>query len=104
VRIALRAADDYGSFLAFGIATLFGVQALTNLCVAMAILPTKGLTLPLISYGGSSLLVNAAAVGVVLSISRPRREIVPKEEAPKAPLPSASAVVLTSADEGAAGW
>ncbi len=104
VRIALRAADDYGSFLAFGIATLFGVQALTNLCVAMAILPTKGLTLPLISYGGSSLLVNAAAVGVVLSISRPRREIVPKEEAPKAQLPSASAVVLTSADEGAAGW
>ncbi len=104
VKIALRAADDYGSFLAFGIATLFGVQALTNLCVAMAILPTKGLTLPLISYGGSSLLVNAAAVGVVLSISRPRREIVPKEEAPKAPLPSASAVVLTSADEGAAGW
>ena len=104
VRIALRAADDYGSFLAFGIATLFGVQALTNLAVAMTLLPTKGLTLPLISYGGSSLLVNAAAVGVVLSISRPRREIVPKEEAPSASLPSASAVVLTSADEGAAKW
>src|ERR1051326_8007426 len=58
VRIALRAPDDYGSFLAFGIATMFGVQALTNLAVAMAILPTKGLTLPLVSYGGSSLLVN----------------------------------------------
>jgi cell division protein FtsW len=46
VKHALAADDDYGSFLAFGIATLFGVQALTNLCVAMAILPTKGLTLP----------------------------------------------------------
>jgi len=106
VKVALRAADDYGSFLAFGIATLFGVQALTNLCVAMAILPTKGLTLPLISYGGSSLLVNAAAIGVLLSISRPRRTIGKasasneKRELP----PSASGVVIASADEGAAGW
>src|SRR4029453_16710137 len=64
VKIALEASDDYGSFMAFGIATLFGVQALVNLAVAMAILPTKGLTLPFMSYGGSSLLVNAAAVGV----------------------------------------
>ncbi len=108
VRIAFSAADDYGSFLAFGISTLFGVQALTNLAVAMAILPTKGLTLPFISYGGSSLLVNAAAIGVLLGISRPRRQLAragPKrEEAPQGPLPSASAVVLTSADEGAAEW
>lgn len=72
VKVALEAADDYGSFLAFGIATMFGIQALTNLAVAMAILPTKGLTLPFLSYGGSSLLVNAAAVGILLSISRPR--------------------------------
>jgi len=69
VKIALDAADDYGSFLAFGIATLFGVQALTNLCVAMAILPTKGLTLPFISYGGSSLLANALVVGLLLALS-----------------------------------
>lgn len=73
VKIALEAADDYASFLAFGIATMFGVQALTNLAVAMAILPTKGLTLPFLSFGGSSLLVNAAAAGILLSISRPRR-------------------------------
>jgi cell division protein FtsW len=110
VKIALGAADDYGSFLGFGIATLFGVQALTNLAVAMAILPTKGLTLPFISYGGSSLLVNAAAIGVLLSISRPRRRVAPPTAVRKAdeekaePAPSASAVVLTSADEGAAGW
>lgn len=106
VKVALRAADDYGSYLAFGIATLFGVQALTNLCVAMAILPTKGLTLPLISYGGSSLMVNAAAVGVLLSISRPRRALEPEPQKPveKIDLPSASGVVIASADEGAAGW
>src|SRR4029453_1926863 len=77
VKIALEAADDYGSFLAFGIATMFGVQALTNLAVAMAILPTKGLTLPFLSYGGSSLLVNAAAAGILLSISRPRTALAP---------------------------
>lgn len=72
VKIALEAEDDYGSFLAFGISTLFGVQALINFAVAMAVLPTKGLTLPFVSYGGSSLLVNAAAVGVLLNISRKR--------------------------------
>lgn len=70
VRTALRAPDDYGSFLAFGVATLFGVQALINLAVALAMLPTKGLTLPFVSFGGSSLLVNAAAAGLLLSVSR----------------------------------
>jgi cell division protein FtsW len=70
VRTALRAPDDYGSYLAFGISTMFGVQALVNLSVALSILPTKGLTLPFISFGGSSLLVNAAAAGILLNISR----------------------------------
>jgi cell division protein FtsW len=70
VRAAYRAPDDYGSYLAFGISTMFGVQALVNLSVALAILPTKGLTLPFLSFGGSSLLVNAAAAGILLNISR----------------------------------
>jgi cell division protein FtsW len=70
VRAALRAPDDFGAFLAFGLSTMFGVQALVNLAVALAILPTKGLTLPFVSFGGSSLLVNAAAAGILLSISR----------------------------------
>lgn len=107
VKIALEAHDDYGSFLAFGISTMFGMQALTNLAVAMAILPTKGLTLPFMSYGGSSLLVNAAAVGLLLNISRPRREELrakPAAPATDGPAPSASAVVATSAEQGAAGW
>lgn len=110
VKVALSAHDDYGSFLAFGIATLFGIQALTNLAVAMAILPTKGLTLPFLSYGGSSLLVNAAAVGILLSISRKHYAQVDAVSAAKVeqatPAPSASAVVMSQgeAGEGAAGW
>jgi cell division protein FtsW len=55
--------------LAFGLSTMFGVQALVNLSVALAILPTKGLTLPLVSFGGSSLLVNCLAAGILLNIS-----------------------------------
>jgi cell division protein FtsW len=109
VKIALEAQDDYGSYLAFGISTLFGVQSLTNLAVAMAIFPTKGLTLPFLSYGGSSLLVNAMAAGILLSISRPRTATADlgSNERTKRAAPSASALVATSADEGAvggAGW
>ena len=74
VRAAFRAPDDYGTYLAFGLSTLFALQALINLAVAMSLLPTKGLTLPFISYGGSSLLVNAMAAGVLLSVSRHTQE------------------------------
>ncbi|WP_437494772.1 putative lipid II flippase FtsW [Sorangium sp. So ce1014] len=107
VKIALEADDDYGSFMAFGIATLFGVQAMTNLAVAMAILPTKGLTLPFLSYGGSSLLVNAAAAGILLSISRSRTPVASQQRgaagaSPVPNAPSASAVVVASAEEGGA--
>ncbi len=101
VRIALTACDDYGSFIAFGISTMFGVQALVNLAVAMAILPTKGLTLPFLSYGGSSLLVNAAAAGILLSVSRYRR-VSRAAVSEKLDAPEASAVIIGSADQGAA--
>jgi cell division protein FtsW len=70
VRIALQAEDEYGQYIAIGISVLFGAQALINIAVAMSIFPTKGLTLPFVSYGGSSLLVCAAAMGILLSISR----------------------------------
>ncbi|MDH3727886.1 MAG: FtsW/RodA/SpoVE family cell cycle protein, partial [Myxococcales bacterium] len=53
----------------------------TNLAVAMGLLPTKGLALPFVSYGGSSLLVNAAAAGLVLNVSR--FIVEPAEEAAK---------------------
>jgi cell division protein FtsW len=70
VKIALSAEDEYGQYIAIGISVLFGAQALINIAVAMSIFPTKGLTLPFVSYGGSSLLVCAAAMGILLSISR----------------------------------
>jgi cell division protein FtsW len=88
VRAAFRAPDDYGAYLAFGISTMFGAQALVNLSVALAILPTKGLTLPFLSFGGSSLLVNAAAAGILLNVSRqgaPRSAPDPAAETPAPP-------------------
>ncbi len=86
VRAAFRAPDDYGSYLAFGISTMFGAQALVNLSVALAILPTKGLTLPFLSFGGSSLLVNAVAAGILLNISRQGAAVPTREtETPEAP-------------------
>jgi cell division protein FtsW len=72
LRAAFRAADDYGAYLAVGITMFVGAQAITNLAVAMGMLPTKGLVLPFVSYGGSSLIVNCAAVGILLNVSRPR--------------------------------
>lgn len=89
VRAAYRAPDDYGSYLAFGISTMFGVQWLVNLCVALSILPTKGLTLPFLSFGGSSLLMNAAAAGILLNISRQGMDPSPPEET-EAPPPVSS--------------
>jgi cell division protein FtsW len=93
VRAALRAPDDFGSFLAFGLSTMFGVQALVNLAVALAVLPTKGLTLPFVSFGGSSLLMNAVAAGVLLNISRqsgePAMDVTPPPPDADVPLESA---------------
>ncbi|NNE19766.1 MAG: putative lipid II flippase FtsW [Myxococcales bacterium] len=70
LRAAWRAQDDYAGYLAAGMTLFIGLQAFTNLAVAMGLLPTKGLALPFVSYGGSSLLVNAAAAGIVLNTSR----------------------------------
>jgi len=69
-RIALRARDAFGQYLAFGLTLLFGLSAAINLGVISGLLPTKGLTLPFMSYGGSSLLCSMFAVGVLLNISR----------------------------------
>jgi cell division protein FtsW len=82
LRAAYRAADDYGTYLAVGVTLFIGLQAFTNLAVAIGLLPTKGLVLPFISYGGSALLVNCAAIGILLNVSRPREAVV-TEHAPE---------------------
>ena len=97
VRVALAARDDYGAYVAFGISMLFGAQALVNMAVALAMLPTKGLTLPFVSYGGSSLMVGGAAMGVLLNISRPRLGARNEKAFEVGPDPEASAVLATSA-------
>jgi cell division protein FtsW len=81
VRAALRARDAFGSFLAFGITAAFGLQALVNIGVVLGSLPTKGLPMPFISYGGSTLIVDLAAVGVVLNVSNAAPE--PRAEEPR---------------------
>ncbi|HZN94501.1 MAG TPA: FtsW/RodA/SpoVE family cell cycle protein, partial [Myxococcales bacterium] len=69
VRASLQASEPFGAYLGLGITALMGFQAVVNMGVAMALLPTKGLTLPFVSYGGSSLVMMMAAMGVLLSIS-----------------------------------
>ncbi len=70
LRIALRARDEFGRLLASGITILFGTQAAVNFGVVMGTLPTKGLTLPFVSYGGSSIIVLALAAGILLNVGR----------------------------------
>ncbi len=70
LRTAVRAPDSFGSFLALGITMMIVLQAFVNISVVLGLLPTKGIPLPLVSNGGSSLLVNLLAVGVLLNISQ----------------------------------
>jgi cell division protein FtsW len=69
IKVALSAKDLYSSYLALGVTTFLGLQVLVNMGVVMGLLPTKGLTLPLISYGGSSLIMTFLSIGVLLNIS-----------------------------------
>ena len=69
-RIALRAEDAFGSFVALGLTTMVAVQALVNISVVLGLVPTKGIPLPLVSAGGSSLLINLLGIGMLLNISQ----------------------------------
>jgi cell division protein FtsW len=72
-RIALRAPDAFGRFLAVGITGWFGVQAVVNLGAVTGLLPITGVPLPFVSFGGSSLIVSMAAVGILVSVARGSR-------------------------------
>lgn len=70
IRTSLRAPDRFGMLLALGLVTAIVMQALFNISVVLSLVPTKGIPLPFISYGGSSLVPTLAAVGVLLNISQ----------------------------------
>lgn len=69
-KIATHCNDSFGSYLAAGITFSIGLYALTNMGIAVGLLPATGLPLPLISYGGTSLMLTLASLGIVLNISR----------------------------------
>ncbi|OGQ62141.1 MAG: hypothetical protein A3G92_06310 [Deltaproteobacteria bacterium RIFCSPLOWO2_12_FULL_38_8] len=75
IRISLKAPDLFGTYLALGITSLISFQAITNIAVVMGLLPTKGLALPFLSYGGTSVICNLAGVGILLNISAQQQDV-----------------------------
>ncbi len=70
LRVAVRAPDQFGSFLAIGLTCMVAVQAFINLSVVLGLVPTKGIPLPFVSSGGSSLLINLVGMGILLNVSQ----------------------------------
>jgi cell division protein FtsW len=70
IRAAVLSKDPFARFLAFGITATILIQAFFNISVVLALVPTKGITLPFISYGGTSLFIMLALIGVLLNITR----------------------------------
>jgi cell division protein FtsW len=73
IQIAQGARDHFGGLLALGLTLLLTLQALINMAVVVGLFPTKGLPLPFISYGGSALIANCLATGILLNIAARRR-------------------------------
>jgi cell division protein FtsW len=68
IRVAQGTSESFGSLLAFGLTTLMGLQVIMNVWVVMGLIPTKGLALPFMSYGGSAMMMNLCAVGILLNV------------------------------------
>ena len=66
----MRAKDNFGCLIAIGIVTMLGLQAMVNIAVVTGTIPVTGMPLPFFSYGGTSLIANLMAVGILLNISR----------------------------------
>ncbi len=69
IQIAINCNDRFGALVATGLTTALGLQVCVNMGVTLDLLPTKGLTLPFLSYGGTSLLMNMASIGILMNIS-----------------------------------
>jgi len=69
LRAAVRMPDDFGRYLALGITTAIVVQGFMNISVVLGMMPTKGIPLPMISSGGSSLLSTLASLGILMNVS-----------------------------------
>jgi cell division protein FtsW len=69
---ALDETDHFIQLAASGLAVLFGLQAVINIAVSLSLMPAKGMTLPFVSYGGSSMLALAVTVGMLLALTRER--------------------------------
>jgi len=73
IKIARNAPDTFGSLIAIGLTAAMGMQICINMGVTLGLLPTKGLTLPFLSYGGTSLLLNMASIGILMNIGAARK-------------------------------
>ena len=70
IKISINTKDLFGKYLSFGLSFMIIFQTILNLCVVIGLVPVTGVTLPFISYGGSSLLVSMASIGIILNISK----------------------------------
>ena len=70
VTVAMQAPDRFGAFLAVGLTTMIAAQAFFNMSVVLGLVPTKGIPLPLLSNGGSSLLISLLGMGILLNVSQ----------------------------------
>ena len=70
IRVSLAAPDTFGSLLGLGIIGMISLQVMINISVVIGLIPVTGITLPFLSYGGSSLTLTLCSVGILLNISR----------------------------------
>lgn len=70
LKVSLECNDLFGKYLSFGLVISLILQAVLNICVVIGLVPVTGVTLPFLSYGGSSLLVTMASVGIILNIAK----------------------------------
>jgi cell division protein FtsW len=85
VRVCMQAPDLFGRLFGMGLALIVGIQAAINMGVVTGLLPTKGLTLPLISYGGSSLVLTMAMLGILLNVTAQARRATVLDERSRNP-------------------